>query len=169
MPHHWLDDVGDNRLKLWKKLSWYFNRGIDTMEITALSNHKPGIVNNYIKIDIKSVRSISYWVFCPMSNGVGFLVCLYLYCRWNSNCQDDINWLNAATFLCLSQTSTLISLGICRDLFLCSMVWGRATISILKNYINKLWKNKCHTVVGTVLKSKEKSLKIANSIPNSHI
>ena len=27
-----------------------FNRGIDTMKITALSNHKPGILNNYIRI-----------------------------------------------------------------------------------------------------------------------
>ena len=25
-----------------------FNRGIDTVKITALSNHKPGILNNYI-------------------------------------------------------------------------------------------------------------------------
>ena len=30
-----------------------FNRGIDTMKITALSNHKPGILNNYIRIMIK--------------------------------------------------------------------------------------------------------------------
>jgi hypothetical protein len=27
-----------------------FNRGIDTVKITALSNHKPGILNNYIRI-----------------------------------------------------------------------------------------------------------------------
>jgi hypothetical protein len=33
-----------------KNISWYFNRGIDTMKITALSNHKPGILNNYIII-----------------------------------------------------------------------------------------------------------------------
>jgi hypothetical protein len=26
-----------------------FNRGIDTMKITALSNHKQGIINNYIR------------------------------------------------------------------------------------------------------------------------
>ena len=25
-----------------------FNRGIDTLKSTALSNHKPGILNNYI-------------------------------------------------------------------------------------------------------------------------
>jgi hypothetical protein len=29
-------------------ISCYFNRGIDTVKITALSNHKPGILNNYI-------------------------------------------------------------------------------------------------------------------------
>jgi len=28
-----------------------FNRGVDTVKITALSNHKPGILNNYIRID----------------------------------------------------------------------------------------------------------------------
>ena len=35
-----------------KNISWYFNRGIDTLKITALSNHKPGILNNYIRISI---------------------------------------------------------------------------------------------------------------------
>jgi len=30
-----------------------FNRGIDTVKITALSNHKPGILNNYTKMNIK--------------------------------------------------------------------------------------------------------------------
>jgi hypothetical protein len=38
-------DVSGNRLKF----SWYFNHGIDTVKITALSNHKPGILN-YIRI-----------------------------------------------------------------------------------------------------------------------
>jgi hypothetical protein len=32
------------------KFSWYFNHGIDTSKILALSNHKPGILNNYIRI-----------------------------------------------------------------------------------------------------------------------
>jgi hypothetical protein len=32
------------------KISCYFNRGIDTVKITALSNHKPGILSNYIKM-----------------------------------------------------------------------------------------------------------------------
>jgi hypothetical protein len=27
-----------------------FQSGIDTVKITALSNHKPGILNNYIRI-----------------------------------------------------------------------------------------------------------------------
>jgi hypothetical protein len=27
-----------------------FQRGIDNVKITALSNHKPGILNNYIEI-----------------------------------------------------------------------------------------------------------------------
>jgi hypothetical protein len=27
-----------------------FNLGIDTVKITALSNHKPGILNNYIRM-----------------------------------------------------------------------------------------------------------------------
>jgi hypothetical protein len=27
-----------------------FKRGIDTVKITALSNHKPGILNNYIRM-----------------------------------------------------------------------------------------------------------------------
>jgi hypothetical protein len=35
-----------------KIISWYFNRGIDTVKITALSNHKPGILNNYRYIRI---------------------------------------------------------------------------------------------------------------------
>jgi hypothetical protein len=39
LPHYWQDDVSDNGLKF----SWYFNRGIDTLKITALSNPKPGI------------------------------------------------------------------------------------------------------------------------------
>ena len=46
----------DNKMKFHnskkdnsKNISWYFNREIDTMKITALSNHKPGILNNYIK------------------------------------------------------------------------------------------------------------------------
>ena len=34
-----------------------FNRGIDTMKITALSNHKPGILNTYIRIDIIACKS----------------------------------------------------------------------------------------------------------------
>ena len=33
-----------------------FNRGIDTMKITALSNHKPGILNNYIRIKYLCVK-----------------------------------------------------------------------------------------------------------------
>ena len=33
-----------------KNISCYFNRGIDSVKITALSNHKPGILNNYIRI-----------------------------------------------------------------------------------------------------------------------
>jgi hypothetical protein len=32
------------------KISHDFQRGIDTMKITALSNHKPGILNNYIRM-----------------------------------------------------------------------------------------------------------------------
>ena len=39
-------DVSGNRLKYLM----IFNRGIDTMKITALFNHKPGILNNYIII-----------------------------------------------------------------------------------------------------------------------
>ena len=35
---------------LKKKFSCYFNRGIDILKITALSNHKPGILNKYIII-----------------------------------------------------------------------------------------------------------------------
>ena len=41
-------NVSGNRLKYLM----IFNRGIDTMKITALSNHKPGILNTYIRIDI---------------------------------------------------------------------------------------------------------------------
>jgi hypothetical protein len=32
-----------------------FNRGIDTMNITALSNHKPGILNNCIGITFNRI------------------------------------------------------------------------------------------------------------------
>jgi hypothetical protein len=32
------------------KILMIFNRGIDTMKMTALSNHKPRILNNYIRI-----------------------------------------------------------------------------------------------------------------------
>jgi hypothetical protein len=45
-------NISGNRLKFQKyKIirSWYFNRGIDTLKITALSNHKPRLrllVNN---------------------------------------------------------------------------------------------------------------------------
>ena len=46
LPHYWQDDVSGNRLKF----SWYFNRWIDSLKITALSNHKPGTLNNYIRI-----------------------------------------------------------------------------------------------------------------------
>ena len=41
-------NVSGNRLKYLM----IFNGGIDTMKITALSNHKPGILNTYIRIDI---------------------------------------------------------------------------------------------------------------------
>ena len=41
-------DVSGNRLKYLM----IFNRGIDTMKITTLSNHKPGILNTCIRIDI---------------------------------------------------------------------------------------------------------------------
>ena len=44
--HCWQDDVSGNHLKYLM----IFNRGIDTMKITALSNHQPGIWNNYIRI-----------------------------------------------------------------------------------------------------------------------
>jgi hypothetical protein len=37
-------------LPVEKNISCYFNRGIDTVKITALSNHKPGILNNYIRM-----------------------------------------------------------------------------------------------------------------------
>ena len=47
LPHYWQDDVGGTRLNS-KNISWYFNRGIDTLKITALSNQKPEILNNYI-------------------------------------------------------------------------------------------------------------------------
>ena len=33
-----------------------FNRGIDTMKITALSNHKPEILNNYIRMNNLTVN-----------------------------------------------------------------------------------------------------------------
>jgi hypothetical protein len=45
-----------SRLKLLARtnclnyFTWYFNRVIDTLKITALSYHKPGIINNYIII-----------------------------------------------------------------------------------------------------------------------
>jgi len=35
-----------------------FNRGIDTMKITALSNHKPGILNNYIIMGLNTALVI---------------------------------------------------------------------------------------------------------------
>jgi hypothetical protein len=35
-----------------------FNRGIDTVKITALSNHKPGKLNNYIRINILIIKTI---------------------------------------------------------------------------------------------------------------
>ena len=47
LPHYWQDDVSGNRLI---NISWYFNHGIDAMKITALSNHKPGILSNYIRM-----------------------------------------------------------------------------------------------------------------------
>jgi predicted metal-binding protein len=31
-------------------ISCYFNRGIDTVKIIVFSNHKPGILNNYIRM-----------------------------------------------------------------------------------------------------------------------
>ena len=36
-----------------KKISLIFQRGMDTLKITALSNHKPGILNNYIRMYIE--------------------------------------------------------------------------------------------------------------------
>ena len=45
-----------------KNRSCYFNRGIDTVKITALSNQKPEILNNYIRIDSYSrVFNNLYW------------------------------------------------------------------------------------------------------------
>jgi hypothetical protein len=34
--------------KIKKQYLMLFNRGIDTVKITALSNHKPGTLNSYI-------------------------------------------------------------------------------------------------------------------------
>ena len=35
-----------------------FNRGINTVKITALSNNKPGKLNNYIRINILIIKTI---------------------------------------------------------------------------------------------------------------
>ena len=41
------------------KIYHVFNRGIDTMKITALFNHKPGILNNYIRMWFTSLTDTS--------------------------------------------------------------------------------------------------------------
>jgi hypothetical protein len=41
------------------KIYHVFNRGIDTMKITALFNHKPGILNNYIRMWFTSLTVTS--------------------------------------------------------------------------------------------------------------
>ena len=37
LPHYWQDDVSGNQLNLWKNISCYFNRAIDTVKITPLN------------------------------------------------------------------------------------------------------------------------------------
>jgi len=58
LPHYWHDDVSGNL----QKFSWYFNRGIDTLKIKAFSNHKPGILNNYIRIVAINYKRVAVWL-----------------------------------------------------------------------------------------------------------
>jgi hypothetical protein len=48
-------EIGKNS----KNISWYFKRVIDTLKITALSNHTPEILNNYIRIKNIVLPSLS--------------------------------------------------------------------------------------------------------------
>jgi len=59
--------------KILKKYLMLLNRGIDTVEITALSNQKPGILNNYIRI----IMLIIY------RNAIKMRVWLYLFAYSN--------------------------------------------------------------------------------------
>ena len=57
-----------------------FNRGIDTMNITALFNHKPGILSNYIRIVVSIMlkliesKQVQIWPFENVLNSNIFLM-----------------------------------------------------------------------------------------------
>ena len=113
------------------------------MKITVLSNHKPGILNNHIRIFIDPAIVLSMFmlsfIFVLVCVGfvlfslveyvqVYFILCLYIYCCWGSNYRegmiawDPINRYSPATFLCLSQARTLIYNVIIRILI---WFWGK--------------------------------------------
>ena len=67
-----------------------------------------------------------------------FITCLYLYCHWRSNYEEDegcdpIKLFNTATFLCLSQTRTDISnvIYICCGSFIFYVKWVERWLFVL--------------------------------------
>ena len=76
-----------------KNISCYFNRGIDSVKITALSNHKPGILNNYIRIIFFSEN----WRTCNRRS-------VTWYFKWSRCQQECSSWyrriLTGQYFIC---------------------------------------------------------------------
>jgi hypothetical protein len=95
-----------------KNISWYFNRGIDTVKITALSNHKPGILKNYIRMLRTCCNGVSRYDNCVVillhspTNAVNFYCYSYLLRKimkvidliYNHDCKTEEN----ICFVCLS-------------------------------------------------------------------
>jgi hypothetical protein len=78
----WQDNVSDNR-----QHSWFFNRGIHTVKIRALSNHKPGILKKttlewYIYIYIYIICYISYYRILFILKYFGYKCWRRSYCNY---------------------------------------------------------------------------------------
>jgi len=96
-----------------KNISWYFNRVIDTLKITALSNHKPGILNNYIRI--KNLLLWNHWTICKQRLFIMWLLTKFLVLIINSTWLPTIqfDWLNVHKIF--SETTLKIKLWYCRN------------------------------------------------------
>ena len=102
----------------WQEYSWYFSRGIDTVKITALSNHKTIILNNYIRMfyDIVLIKtSIQHYaildILCVPFVCIAPKTLNYLsYQSFDLECPDEGYSRNTSCSLILISTCLIIIL-----------------------------------------------------------